>query len=226
MSLPAQGFINQPSIKKQQTTPSPTEPFPLKRLPKELRLKIYPLNSALSLSYTNEPPPLLLALAADPDMYAEARHLYLTQNASISHSSQEAFRKWRMSRILQLKHIRLHWGDLDAGRHRRLRGNKICLKNNLESILLIVGKVMASESREEIWMEVDYLCVASLKGVRRIIGVFNAGRIEMTQMKLRMQNILNVQGVLVEKLGDGEVWEWVAAEEEGFKFKKNKKLVS
>jgi hypothetical protein len=77
----------------------------LYKFPPEIRIKIYP--HALALNYNNQPPALLLALAKDPIMYAEARSVYLKINARVDQSNREAFKARRFKQLLQIRHLML-----------------------------------------------------------------------------------------------------------------------
>ena len=77
----------------------------LYKLPPEIRVKIYP--HALALNYNNQAPALLLALAKEPILYAEARFLYLKINARVDESNKEAFKARHSKQLLQLRHLML-----------------------------------------------------------------------------------------------------------------------
>jgi hypothetical protein len=73
------------SLLRQPQKASP--PSLLYKLPPEVRMKIYP--HALALNYNNQPPALLLTLAKEPILYAEARSLYLKINARVDQSTEK-----------------------------------------------------------------------------------------------------------------------------------------
>lgn len=91
------------SIFRQPQKASP--PSLLYKLPPEVRMKIYP--HALALNHNNQPPALLLALAKEPILYAEARSLYLKINARVDQSNREAFKARPSKQLLQIRHLML-----------------------------------------------------------------------------------------------------------------------
>jgi hypothetical protein len=78
--------------------------FPIQELPFELRALIYP--HALVLQHDNSAPTLLLALAADPVLYAEAQSMYRAINAIVTTKTQDAFGKLKWSELMKTRHLR------------------------------------------------------------------------------------------------------------------------
>jgi hypothetical protein len=114
----------------------------VKDLPSEVRLIIY--SDELSINHLFQPPPLLVALASNPVLYAEARKLYHTSNISIT-KPKDIFKKRSMKSIFQLRTILLTWhpplssnSEVHAvGLGPHLRANKIILKNNITTIVVV-----------------------------------------------------------------------------------------
>jgi len=210
--MDSKGSVGQIKAQGQQCNLVPDSPFHFRLLPKELRLKIYPLSNNLALTYAGGPPALLLAVAPDPVLYAEVRPIYLSQNASVSRSSQEAFKKWPMSRILALRHIRLHWEALENEWDKPfgLTGNKICLKNNLESICVVIDEEACKDDSSlghQVYTTLEYLVVASSRSVKSIVAVIpDIGFLVRRHLELRFK----AQGVLGDRLPIGQVWVWKA----------------
>jgi hypothetical protein len=78
--------------------------FPIKELPFELRSLIYP--HALILQHDNSAPSLLLALAADTGLYAEAQLIYQKINATVMTENQDTFGKLKMGELMKIRHLR------------------------------------------------------------------------------------------------------------------------
>jgi hypothetical protein len=81
--------------------------FPLKALPIELRLKIYP--SQLRLQYEKQAPALLLALAADKDLYQEVKEVFRKLNICFTGLNSQALKEMSLSKIFQFRHLNFQW---------------------------------------------------------------------------------------------------------------------
>ena len=79
--------------------------FPIKNLPAEIRDMIYP--HALAIQHDNQAPPLLVALAADKELYVQAQKIYRQVNIHVSAKNEEAFKMERLSKMLKYNHIKL-----------------------------------------------------------------------------------------------------------------------
>lgn len=89
--------------------------FPIKELPFELRALIYP--HALILQHDNSAPPLLLALAADTGLYAEAQLMYQKINATVTSKNQDVFGKLKMGELMKIRHLRFMFPGPYVPRH-------------------------------------------------------------------------------------------------------------
>jgi hypothetical protein len=78
--------------------------FPLKELPFELRALIYP--HALILQHDGNAPALLLALAADAGLFAEAQRIYQAINSTLTNENQDVFGKLKMSELMKIRHLK------------------------------------------------------------------------------------------------------------------------
>ncbi len=81
------------------------QPFPFKKLPFDTRLIIYSLNNNLVASYDGQPPNLFLALAADKELFDEAKSIYSKTNAVITSHNEPAHKAKKLKDLLQLTHI-------------------------------------------------------------------------------------------------------------------------
>jgi hypothetical protein len=79
--------------------------FFFKKLPVEIRAMIY--LDALELQHDDQAPALLLALAADKDIYSEVLPIYREINAKVTLENNDAFKKLHMTRLLKIKHIKI-----------------------------------------------------------------------------------------------------------------------
>jgi len=68
-------------------------------------MRIYP--HALAAGWGNSAPSLLVALAKQPDLFAEAKEVYLKVNANIHEGSQDSYRAIRLKKGLKLRHAML-----------------------------------------------------------------------------------------------------------------------
>jgi hypothetical protein len=78
--------------------------FPLKELPFELRALIYP--HALILQHDGNALALLLALAADAGLFAEAQRTYQAINSTLTNENQDVFGKLKMSELMKIRHLK------------------------------------------------------------------------------------------------------------------------
>jgi hypothetical protein len=78
--------------------------FPIKELPFELRALIYP--HALILQHDGNAPALLLALAADAGLFAEAQRTYQAINSTLTNGNQDVFGKLKMSELMKTRHLK------------------------------------------------------------------------------------------------------------------------
>jgi hypothetical protein len=78
--------------------------FPIKELPFELRALIYP--HFLILQHDGNAPALLLALAADAGLFAEAQRTYQTINSTLTDENQDVFGKLKMSELMKIRHLK------------------------------------------------------------------------------------------------------------------------
>ncbi|KAE9380139.1 hypothetical protein N431DRAFT_448944 [Stipitochalara longipes BDJ] len=127
--------VREKRVRKQPTRTQPTRKQPppttiLRKLPPEIRLRIYP--HVLAQKWNNKLPNLLLAFREQPDLYAEAKEIYLEIN-----------REWNESNDLpvaehfKLKHLMMSCQTGYAIRHiHSMRGNLLLLSNSLISISL------------------------------------------------------------------------------------------
>lgn len=81
--------------------------FPFKKLPAETRVMIYP--DALQLQHDGQAPALLLALVVDEVLYNEAFAIYSKINANIAKKDEDSFKKQPLSKLLEIKYIRISW---------------------------------------------------------------------------------------------------------------------
>jgi hypothetical protein len=82
--------------------------IPFKKFPPEVRNMIYPHNNALAVLHSdNMMPDLLIALAADKDLFAEALRLYKKINARVTRQNWEEFKKMRMKQLLTYEHLKV-----------------------------------------------------------------------------------------------------------------------
>jgi hypothetical protein len=77
--------------------------FPIKELPFELRALIY--SHALILQHDGNAPALLLALAADAGLFAEAQRVYQTINSTLASENQDVFGKLKKSELMKIRHL-------------------------------------------------------------------------------------------------------------------------
>ena len=78
--------------------------FPIKELPFELRALIYPY--ALILQHDDSAPALLLALAADAELFAEAHRIYQAINSTLTAENQDVFGKLKLSELMRIRHLK------------------------------------------------------------------------------------------------------------------------
>ena len=85
------------------------------------------------LAHDNKCPALLVALAKDPQLYEEARHIYL-QNANVTLDNEKAFRRTSLFNLGRIKHLKV---VLPL----RFQAQIITLKNNLMSLTIDLAGV-------------------------------------------------------------------------------------
>lgn len=81
--------------------------FPLKKLPVEVRMRIYPYK--LRLRHDKQASPLLLALAADKDLYGEARKVYKVNICFTTNSNCDPLKQLSLSKIFKFRHLKFAW---------------------------------------------------------------------------------------------------------------------
>jgi hypothetical protein len=86
--------------------------FPIRSLPFEIRAMIYP--HTLILQHDNNAPAILLALAADSELYSEALDVYKEINAKVTTENQEAFAKLKLGEAVKIRHLKIVFPDLLA----------------------------------------------------------------------------------------------------------------
>lgn len=84
----------------QPTTYDPSTTFPFKNLPEELRNLIYPHSLAIPHS-DKMVPDLLMVLAADKELFAEAFRVYKRINVRVAKGNIEQFKCMRMKELLK-----------------------------------------------------------------------------------------------------------------------------
>lgn len=77
--------------------------FPIKKVPSELRLKIF----AHEVDYQSNGrlPPLIVALGADKELYEEAREIYKKVNLLVFNRNQDDFRVMPMKELFKIRHL-------------------------------------------------------------------------------------------------------------------------
>jgi hypothetical protein len=78
--------------------------FPIKGLPFELRALIYP--HALIMQHDGSAPALLLALAADAGLFAQAQSIYQAINSTLTNENQDVFGKLKRSELMKIRHLK------------------------------------------------------------------------------------------------------------------------
>lgn len=112
------------------------QPFPFRRLPRDIRLMIYP-----DINNDGDHTAMLLALAGDKELYKEYMEK-LGPRILVTGASQGAFKQYKFQRLLEYRHIKLSCSqEMDCiGRlntlYPTMTGHKITLKNHLQTISL------------------------------------------------------------------------------------------
>lgn len=73
---------------------------------------VYP--HTLILQHDNNAPAILLALAADAELYSEAVAVYKEINAKVTSENQEAFAKLKLHEAIKIRHLKIVFPDLLA----------------------------------------------------------------------------------------------------------------
>jgi hypothetical protein len=203
--------------------------FRLRKLPAEIRVKIYPHNAARALTHDLSPPPLLSALYADTEMYIEARELYYKINVSVSPASIDAFKQKDDAEMEKIMHIRIRFTPANFTQF--MNNNKLVKENQLRSIMVVPWAAAGEE--DKIMEAVRVLCKASSGSVRKVVvvavpeGMWPLGSGSSTEtarkLSVRLPLVLGAKGTMVEYnapgqgLGWGEIWSYEAKEvAEGF----------
>lgn len=109
--IPLQIRNNQPIMARETRnnrpvmTPPPRTPSILHKLPAEVRLRIYP--HALAVGWNDSAPNLLVALAKERDLFAEAREIYLKVNGTIHDGNARSYNTMRLNGALKLRNLML-----------------------------------------------------------------------------------------------------------------------
>jgi hypothetical protein len=133
-----------------------------KTLPMELRVLVY--MNGLQLQPGLQAPALLLALAANQDLYAEALPIYEKINFFAKIRNKQLFLKMPLKDLLKIRHLTLVWEGNDLTPDRgwlSLTANRAYLQNNLETITIdLTGE---NCSTTFIWTEstIKYLIIAA-----------------------------------------------------------------
>lgn len=174
-------------------------------LPSELRLKIYPLCNNLELQNDKQLPALLQALIPQPTLFHEALPIFKTLNYSISAATgsephELTFKALRMPRLLQIRHLRLHWlpvhgseVEVWANEVFNLRSHKVLLMNNFETLSLVFER---NALLQQIHMLPEYLMKASLPGVRKVTMTLG-DEFEMRHILIAMRQLCGSPGELL-----------------------------
>ena len=86
----------------------PTTSSDLKKLSAEIREMIYCHNHALAIPHSDEElPALLMALAPDKVLFAEALKVYKRINVRVTKKNLEVFKSLRMTQLLRFNHLKI-----------------------------------------------------------------------------------------------------------------------
>jgi hypothetical protein len=178
--------------------------FPLKSLPAEIRKFIYPHNNALALPHDSKTiPALLLALAADKELFEEALEMYKSINVVVTKQNIEQFKGMRMKDLLKFRHLKIVCDVNESDQQHKdcfsFRAHKVLLHNNFESLTYVVDKEVENWPIVIDWAE--FLLIASWAGVKKVTFRL-ALDFEKNNRKARLDRVREKLGIRGESTED------------------------
>ncbi|PVH72799.1 hypothetical protein DL98DRAFT_576647 [Cadophora sp. DSE1049] len=170
------------STSSSTTSASPTY-FPLAKLPREVRDKIF--LDELALGPLKQVPPLLIALGCSKEWrvdYYEAQRMYFQQNYMVSVKNQEKFKYMDRKRRMAIRYLRFEvlQASTTPTRCLSLRNSRAFCLNDFETLTIDLTGLKELETSHgkdlrDFFCAVDYMRKASRRGVRMMYVIMDPG---------------------------------------------------